>query len=71
MASMGVIFYCGKNYFLMRIIGVLFTVTLSDSLISFLISFMLEIIIGVRVDLVFFFSSGRLNLMIVSLIFTR
>lgn len=69
MVLMGVIFYCGKNYFLMWIIGVLFMVMLLDSLISFLILFMLEIIIGVRVDLVFFFSSGRLNLMIVLLIF--
>lgn len=39
---MGAIFHCGKNYFLMRITGVSPTVTLPDSLISSLISSMLE-----------------------------
>ncbi|GHK89849.1 pyridoxine/pyridoxal/pyridoxamine kinase [Escherichia coli] len=50
MAPMGAIFHCGKNY-LMRITGVSPTVTLPDSLISSLISSMLEITTGVRVDL--------------------
>lgn len=50
-------------------IGVLFMVIELESLFSFLILFMLEIIIGVRVDFVFFLSSVKLNLMIVLLIF--
>ncbi len=53
MAPMGAIFHCGKNYFLMRITGVSPTVTLPDSLSSSLISSMLEITTGVRVDLAF------------------
>lgn len=71
MAPMGAIFHCGKNYFLMRITGVSPTVTLPDSLISSLISSMLEITTGVRVDLAFSSSSGRSNSMTVSPTFTR
>lgn len=59
MAPEGAIFLCGKNYFLMRITGVSPTVTLPDSLISSLISSMLEITTGVRVDFAFSSSSGR------------
>lgn len=70
MAPMGAIFHCGKNY-LMRITGVSPTVTLPDSLISSLISSMLEITTGVRVDLAFSSSSGRSNSMTVSPTFTR
>ncbi|SUG04526.1 putative cytoplasmic protein [Salmonella enterica subsp. enterica serovar Pullorum] len=63
MAPKGAILHCAKNYFLMRITGVSPTVTLPDSLISSLISSMLEITTGVRVDLAFSSSNGRSNSM--------
>ncbi len=71
MAPKGAILHCGKNYFLMRITGVSPTVTLPDSLISSLISSMLEITTGVRVDLAFSSSNGRSNSMTGSPTFTR
>ena len=49
----GAVFLLIRDYFLMRMIGVSPTVTLPDSLISSLISSMLEITTGVRVDLAF------------------
>lgn len=64
-------FLCSKHYFLMRITGVSPTVTLPDSLISSLISSMLEITTGVRVDLAFSSSSGRSNSITGSPTFTR
>lgn len=63
-------FLCSKHY-LMRITGVSPTVTLPDSLISSLISSMLEITTGVRVDLAFSSSSGRSNSITGSPTFTR
>ncbi len=58
-------------YFLMRIIGVSPTVTLPESLISSLISSMLEITTGVNVDLAFSSSRAKLNSITTSPFLTR
>ncbi len=60
MAPFGAIFM-QQALLLMRITGVSPTVTLPDSLISSLISSMLEITTGVRVDLAFSSSSGEIK----------